>query len=187
MTVNEYGSLRLTYPTQLPKIGGKAYDGPRGPCYHVYFTAGVHPRERGGPDNLIYFIADLLFARKHSTGLKYDAKSYSNADVHKALQTGIVFFPLVNPDGVWYDQKTDSLWRKNRNPADATAGIDATRVWIAIAITIFSGISEALPRAARTRRPRVDKPDPQTYHGRYALSSGDAQRAGVRSVPRIRW
>ena len=51
----------------------------------------MHARERGGPDNLIYFIADLLFAQKHATGLTYGAKSYSNADVIKALNTGIVF------------------------------------------------------------------------------------------------
>jgi hypothetical protein len=38
-------------------------------AYHVYFTAGVHARERGGPDNLIFYIADPLFAQKNSTGL----------------------------------------------------------------------------------------------------------------------
>ena len=127
--VNEYGIPTFDVPNATAEgTGGKG--GMTGPvnrdAYHVYFTAGVHSRERGGPDNLIYFIADLLFAKKHSTGLTYGSKSYSNADVLKALKTGIVFFPLVNPDGLRHDQKTDSLWRKNRNPADATPGIDAT-------------------------------------------------------------
>ncbi|KAJ9651797.1 hypothetical protein H2201_009258, partial [Coniosporium apollinis] len=92
--------------------------------YHVYFTAGVHANERGGPDNLIYFISDLLYSQKHGTDLHYGAKSYSNAEVLRALSTGIVFFPLVNPDGVRWDQMTDSNWRKNRNPASATPGDD---------------------------------------------------------------
>lgn len=86
---------------------------------YVYFTAGMHARERGGPDSLIYFIADLLDAKRSSTGLTYGNVSYSNADVLRALGTGIVFIPLVNPDGVAYDQKTDTSWRKNRNPAGA--------------------------------------------------------------------
>src|SRR5215213_3617201 len=126
---NEYGIPTFDVPNATSEgSGGKG--GMTGPIdhddYHVYFTAGVHARERGGPDNLIYFIADLLFAQKHSIGITYGGKVYSNADVIKALSTGIVFFPLVNPDGVRYDQKTDSLWRKNRNPADATPGNDAT-------------------------------------------------------------
>jgi hypothetical protein len=120
--VNEYGIPTFDVPNATSEgSGGKG--GMVGPvnrdAYHIYFTAGVHARERGGPDNLIYFIADLLFAEKHSIGLTYGAKAYSNADVTRALRGGIVFFPLVNPDGVRYDQKTDSLWRKNRNPATA--------------------------------------------------------------------
>ena len=43
--------------------------------YHVYFTAGVHARERGGPDALIYFIADLLYADRHNVPVTYGARS----------------------------------------------------------------------------------------------------------------
>jgi murein tripeptide amidase MpaA len=98
--------------------------------YHLYLTAGSHARERGGPDQLIYWIADLLAANETGTGLTYGAKSYTNAQVRGILDAGIVFFPLVNPDGVAYDQETGSLWRKNRNTASGTgsaAGVDINR------------------------------------------------------------
>jgi hypothetical protein len=192
--VNEYGIPTFDVPNATAEgSGGKGgMTGRVDPnAYHVYFTAGVHPRERGGPDNLIYFIADLLFARKHSTGLKYGAKSYSNADVHKALQTGIVFFPLVNPDGVWYDQKTDSLWRKNRNPADATAGIDAT---IGVDINrnydfLWDFRRHFHVAAAAATTLASDKPIHETYHGRYALSEPETRNVAwvFDQFPRIRW
>lgn len=41
---------------------------------YIYFSSGIHARERGGPDNLIYFIADLLYANEHRTGLTYGNK-----------------------------------------------------------------------------------------------------------------
>ena len=74
---NEYGIPTFDVPNATTEgSGGKGgMTGKVDPNpYHVYFTAGVHARERGGPDNLIYFIADLLFAQKHSTGLTYGAK-----------------------------------------------------------------------------------------------------------------
>jgi hypothetical protein len=127
--VNEYGIPTFDTPNQT--AGG---EGGRGGSvggvnvedYHVYFIAGVHARERGGPDNLIYFIADLLYAWKHGVGIQYGNVSYSNAQALRALSTGIVFFPLVNPDGVRWDQRTNSKWRKNRNPVSATPGDDAS-------------------------------------------------------------
>ena len=38
------------------------------------------------------------------------------------LAAGMVFFPLVNPDGVAYDQSSGSLWRKNRNTKSGSSG-----------------------------------------------------------------
>lgn len=90
--------------------------------YHLYLSAGIHARERGGPDQLIYWIADLLAAEKAGTGLTYGKKTYTNAQVKSILGAGIVFFPLVNPDGVAYDQKTGSKWRKNRNTKSGSSG-----------------------------------------------------------------
>lgn len=97
----------------------------------AFLMSGIHARERGGPDHLIYFISDLLRAKKAGTGVKYGGKSYSHKDVAKVLSAGIVFVPLVNPDGVAYDQETSSCWRKNRNPESATTdsdiGVDLNR------------------------------------------------------------
>ncbi|KAF1917685.1 hypothetical protein BDU57DRAFT_537328 [Ampelomyces quisqualis] len=99
----------------------------------IYFTSGIHARERGGPDNLIYFISDLLYANEHRIGLTYGNKTYSNKDVKKALGMGIVFIPMTNPDGVRHDQANSNLWRKNRNPASArpneplSVGVDLNR------------------------------------------------------------
>ncbi|OAL45470.1 Zn-dependent exopeptidase [Pyrenochaeta sp. DS3sAY3a] len=99
---------------------------------YIYFTSGIHARERGGPDNLIYFISDLLYANEHRIGLTYGNKTFSNKDVKTALGAGIVFIPMTNPDGVRYDQANSNLWRKNRNPASSnedplSVGVDLNR------------------------------------------------------------
>lgn len=99
---------------------------------YIYFTSGIHARERGGPDNLIYFISDLLYANEHRIGLTYGNKTFSNKDVKTALGAGIVFIPMTNPDGVRYDQANSNLWRKNRNPASSnedplSIGVDLNR------------------------------------------------------------
>ncbi|CAG9951504.1 unnamed protein product [Clonostachys rosea f. rosea IK726] len=39
--------------------------------FRVFLEAGIHARERGGPDGLIYFISDLLWAQREGTGLTY--------------------------------------------------------------------------------------------------------------------
>lgn len=93
----------------------------------VFIMSGIHARERGGPDNVIYFLADLLAAKRAGTGVTYGDKEYSAEDVETALSAGVVVIPLTNPDGVAYDQETDSCWRKNRNPdsaVNATNGRD---------------------------------------------------------------
>lgn len=192
--VNEYGIPTFDVPNPASGgSGGKAgTTGPIDPnAYHVYFTAGVHARERGGPDSLIYFIADLLYAQKHSTGLTYGSKSYSNADVIKALNTGIVFFPLVNPDGVRYDQATDSLWRKNRNPANATPGIDAS---IGVDINrnydfLWDFRRHFHPVTASGTNLASDNPAIETYHGPVAFSEAETRNvAWVFDIfPRISW
>ncbi|PBP25194.1 Zn-dependent exopeptidase [Diplocarpon rosae] len=102
------------------KIGGA---GTADTDYHVYLNGGIHARERGGPDGLLYFLGDLLYADKNGIGLQFGSQSYTNAQVKTALSVGIVFVPLSNPDGVAYDQSSNSCWRKNRNPASSTSGV----------------------------------------------------------------
>ncbi|KAI1266494.1 zinc carboxypeptidase [Xylariaceae sp. FL1019] len=111
------------------RVGGKGCGKEK---YHVYLNGAIHARERGSHDSVLYFISDLLYAQKHKTGLVYGNTSYTHHDVEKALATGIVFTPLINPDGVTHDQKFNDCWRKNRNPESSDGdeeaiGIDLNR------------------------------------------------------------
>lgn len=112
---------------ELP--GAVIGDNPR-----VFIMSGIHARERGGPDNVIYFVADLLAARKAGTGVSYGGKNYTAEEVETALSAGLVILPITNPDGVNYDQTTGTCWRKNRNtessagdPNGQDVGIDLNR------------------------------------------------------------
>ncbi|KAK0616194.1 peptidase M14 [Immersiella caudata] len=115
------------------KVPGERSHGHKNSGYTVLLQAGIHARERGGPDHLINFIADLLWARREKKGLTYGGLVFTAEEVRTALSVGIVVLPLINPDGVAYDQATDSCWRKNRNRASATPndtfsiGIDLNR------------------------------------------------------------
>ncbi|KAK0611315.1 zinc carboxypeptidase [Immersiella caudata] len=104
-----------------------------GANFTVLLEAGIHARERGGPDHLLNFISDLLWAETHGAGLIYGGVEYTAAEVQTARTLGFVALPLVNPDGVAHDHATNSCWRKNRNPASAvpndtlSVGIDLNR------------------------------------------------------------
>jgi len=124
----EYGLKLFTPPyktfennTLLGGVANKAEKIKKDKQY-IYFTSGIHARERGGPDNLIYFISDLLYANEHRIDLTYGNKTFTNSQVKTALGAGIVFIPMTNPDGVRHDQANSNLWRKNRNPASSTPG-----------------------------------------------------------------
>ncbi|ETS84298.1 hypothetical protein PFICI_02323 [Pestalotiopsis fici W106-1] len=154
------------------KVGGT---GNGTDAYSVYINAGIHARERGGPDNVIYFISDLLYANKNNLGLTYGSKTYTAAQVKTALSAGIVFVPLSNPDGVAYDQSSNSCWRKNRNPASATTGrpatigVDLNRnfdfLWDfpnLFATSVQSGVASTSPAS-------------ETYHGTAAFSEPETK------------
>lgn len=139
------------------KIGGT---GTGDDAYHVYFNGNIHARERGSADGLLLFIGDLLYADKNNVGLTFGSKSYTNAQVKTALSTGIVFIPLSNPDGVAYDQSTNSCWRKNRNPSSGSSvGVDLNRnfdfVWD-FTTKFASSVSGSVASTS---------PSSETYHG----------------------
>ena len=147
--------------------GGKV--GGNGTCsnaYRVYLNAGIHARERGGPDGLLFFIGDLLYANKNNVGLKFGAKSYTAAQVKRAFATGIVFVPLSNPDGVAYDQTSNSCWRKNRNPNTSTGsssvGVDLNRN--------FDFVWDLNKWAPSVRNSVAStSPSSEVYHGKFIL------------------
>ncbi|WYZ38226.1 hypothetical protein EsH8_III_000140 [Colletotrichum jinshuiense] len=90
--------------------------GRRGTRSHrAFLTAGANGRERGGPDSLIYFISDLLWANKHNEDLQYNAIKFTVGQVRRVLSLGIILFPVVNPDGLVWDQRWNNCWGKNLN------------------------------------------------------------------------
>ncbi|KAG4442549.1 hypothetical protein IFR05_001961 [Cadophora sp. M221] len=169
--------------------GGKA--GGNGTCnnaYRVYLNAAIHARERGGSDGLLYFIGDLLYANKNNVGLKYGSKTYTNAQVKTALSTGVVFVPLSNPDGVAYDQSSNSCWRKNRNPksstgAAASIGVDLNRN--------FDFLWDFTKLFASSVRSSVASTSPtsETFHGTSAFSEPETQsiKWAMDTFSKVRW
>ncbi|KUI73150.1 Zinc carboxypeptidase A 1 [Cytospora mali] len=154
---NEYGfetfmAPHMTYEGAIV-FGGKV-GGSSQAAYRVYLNAAIHARERGSSDGLLYFMADLLHAYKTCSGVTYSSKTYSNVQVQRALSVGIVFVPLSNPDGVAYDQSSNSCWRKNRNPAWDTSGVDLNRnfgfLWdftAEFSPSVQSGVASTYPQS----------------------------------------
>jgi hypothetical protein len=183
--VKEFGIDMFAAPEKThdgaTMFGGKVSDDKKcDDAYRVFLNAGIHARERGGPDNLIYFISDLLWAKRLGTGLTYGANKYTNADVLKALSTGIVFMPLSNPDGVTYDQATSSCWRKNRNPAGY---VDLNRNFD----FLWDFKTKFAPNPPSTLA--SENPNSQTYHGKAPFSEPETRN--IKSVmdkyTKVRW
>lgn len=187
--VNAYGIGTVTLPYKTvngaTSVAGFVGAGTDKSKYRLYLSAGVHARERGGPDNLIYWISDLLAANKAGSGLKYGSKTYTNAQVKSVLAAGIVFFPLVNPDGVTHDQATSSLWRKNRNTRSGTSGssigVDLNRN--------FDFLWNFRKYFAPGEAPASTSPSSETFYGTAAASEAETKNhiSIYDSFPKIRW
>lgn len=176
--VTEYGiqTFETPYTTyEGASILGAQVGGSGGNCtdaYRVFFNGAIHARERGSSDNILYFISDLLYADKNNVGLTWGSQTYTSEQVKTALSAGIVFIPLSNPDGVAYDQSTNSCWRKNRNPASGTgssAGIDLNRnfdfLWdftTAFASSVQSSVGST-------------RPSSETFHGTEPFSEPETK------------
>jgi murein tripeptide amidase MpaA len=89
----------------------------------LYFTSGIHAREWGGPDILVYFGMRLLRAYRDNQGLKLGRKSFTAAQIREVVETrDIIVFPQVNPDGRQFSMDRHPMWRKNRRPAPEGRG-----------------------------------------------------------------
>jgi len=89
----------------------------------ICFLGGVHGREWGGPDILVYFAIRLLRAYRDRQPIRLGRKTFTRADVRRIVERGeIVVFPQVNPDGRHFSMTHHAMWRKNRRPALAGRG-----------------------------------------------------------------
>ncbi|XP_042903711.1 carboxypeptidase B [Parasteatoda tepidariorum] len=87
----------------------------------IWIQGGVHAREQIGPA-VVTFIADML------TSL-YDECDEVNDLVE---EFDWYFLPVLNPDGYYYCQTKDRLWRKTRSRDSNIkhcVGVDANRNW----------------------------------------------------------
>jgi murein tripeptide amidase MpaA len=184
--VNTYGiqTFNTPYKTAQGATVVGAQIGGNGTCsnaFRTFINGNIHARERGSADSVLFFAADLLYANQNNVGLTYGSKSYTNAQVKEALSTGLVIIPLSNPDGVAYDQSTNSCWRKNRN--SNSGGVDLNRnfdfLWDFT--RLFS--SSVQSSVAST------SPSSETYHGTSAFS--EAETKNIKWVfdtySKIRW
>ncbi|MEU9047111.1 MULTISPECIES: M14 family metallopeptidase [unclassified Kitasatospora] len=169
------------------KIGGPA-PFPK-PC--LMMIGGVHAREWGSCEILIHLAADLLEAQRDGTGLGYGDTAFTADQVQALLRRlDLVLFPLVNPDGRHYSQTVKSMWRKNRNPANA--GINPRPACIGVDINrnydfLFDFATAFDPNA----NPQVsaDPCDPQVYAGPTAFSEPETRNVRwlLEQFPRTRW
>jgi murein tripeptide amidase MpaA len=89
----------------------------------ICFIAGVHGREWGGPDILIYFAITVLRAYRDGTDVRLGKSVFKAKDIRRLVDTkDIVLFPQVNPDGRHYSMDRHPWWRKNRRPAPPGRG-----------------------------------------------------------------
>lgn len=163
---------RLFSPPFTTYHGARLTGASVGPNPRVFVMSGVHARERGGPDHLLYLLADLLQARKTGTGLIYGSRSYTPAQVVAALSVGVVVLPLINPDGVSHDQATGTCWRKNRNPAYSIAnpGVDLNRNF-----DFLWDYGAAFSPGADTQLAGSDDPASEVFHGTEPMSEPETK------------
>jgi murein tripeptide amidase MpaA len=89
----------------------------------VCFVGGVHGREWGSPDILVYFAMRLLRAYRDRRGIRLGKQKFSAAQIRKIVEEmDVVLFPQVNPDGRHFSMEHYAMWRKNRRPAQRGRG-----------------------------------------------------------------
>ena len=134
----------------------------------VLLLGGTHAREWGGSDILIAFMENILAAYDGATGLTFQGKSYTAAEIKRVMEFLELFIvPDVNPDGKEYCQ-TVGDWRKNRRPVGSSIGIDINRnydfLWDA---SVYFDPSLHLDY--------LYNPSSTTYHGTSPFSEAESQ------------
>ena len=89
----------------------------------VCFVGGVHGREWGSPDILLYFAMRLLRAYRDRIGIRLGSKRFTARQIRDIVEKlDVVIFPQVNPDGRHFSMEHSAMWRKNRRPAPRGRG-----------------------------------------------------------------
>ena len=89
----------------------------------ICFIGGVHGREWGSADILVYFAIRLLRAYRDRMGVRVGSRTYTAAQIREIVETKDVFLvPQVNPDGRHFSMEQQPMWRKNRRPAPPGRG-----------------------------------------------------------------
>jgi len=102
---------RRSHAVRIGKGNGK-----RRPA--VCFTGGVHGREWGSSDILVYFAMRVLRAYRDRSAIRLGSKLFTAAQIRDIVDNlDVVLFPLVNPDGRKFSMEHSPMWRKNRRPA----------------------------------------------------------------------
>ncbi|ORY18822.1 hypothetical protein BCR34DRAFT_596037 [Clohesyomyces aquaticus] len=133
--VRYFMDLQAAFPKNSKLISaGKSYegreiyglhlwgkDGPGKPA--VIYHGTVHAREWIATPVVEYITLQVLNEYRNSNG---------NTPYPSLGSYDFYIFPIVNPDGFLYSQKTDRLWRKNRQPGPNNSpcyGRDINRNW----------------------------------------------------------
>lgn len=144
--------------------------GPRVVRPGVYLIGGVHAREWGSPDILMFLAESVLSAYQNNSNVVLLGKTFTAAQIKSIVENvELLIFPAVNPDGRTYSQTTDIWWRKNRGPTPTAGvlGIDINRNYDFLwnyTVQFAPGLS-----------PASNDPTWQTYHGTAAWSEPETK------------
>ncbi|KXH32615.1 carboxypeptidase A [Colletotrichum simmondsii] len=158
--------------------------------YRVYLTAGVQARERGGPDSLLYFISDLLWADKHKAMLVYNTTTvFTLAQVRQVLSLGIVIFPLVNPDGKLWDERWNNCWGNNINPTSRPSENSINGVGVNIDRNFNFTWDYRKIYSEQALDVASDKPEHELFHGPAPFSEAESRNMAwvIDQYPSIKW
>ena len=99
----------------------------------ICFIGGVHGREWGSADILIYFAVRLLRAYRDRIGIRVGRRHYTAAQIREIVEKkDVILVPQVNPDGRHFSMQQQPMWRKNRRPpprgrSARSIGVDLNR------------------------------------------------------------
>ena len=162
---------------------------PAGSVPAFYITGGVHAREWGSADILVNLATDLCAAYTANSSLAYGNRRYSAAEIRALMeQTNVLVFPCVNPDGRFYSQNTNAMWRKNRNPADSGGSAGAIGVDINRNQDFVWDFRTAFAPGAFSEYLASDNPASDTYHGHAHTSEPETRNiVSIHDTHPVRW